>query len=273
MISGDTFRASADVVVDSPRSLRNLLKDASPLVTNRSLFIDLGFAEKTSWTVFEKLAPVIRNCQVILHNGDHGPPAALLHAFADMVGHVWSVNYFEDHPRIECIPIGLENRWLRTNGVVADFETESATHAPPRQTRILVSFNVCTNAEIRGAALGHLQLNTLADERRYRSPHAYHDSLRRYKFVASPPGNGADCHRTWEAIYLGTVPIVLSRYFSESFRRLPILPVDDFSDPRLRDEAFLDETYAEFQTRPRDLAYASHWLEQFAVDSPRTLRP
>lgn len=29
-----------------------------------------------------------------------------------------------------------------------------------------------------------------------------------YQFVASPMGNGYDCHRTWEALALGCVPIV-----------------------------------------------------------------
>jgi hypothetical protein len=73
MISGDTYRANADIVVESPRSLRNLMRAAHPPVTDRSVFIDLGFAERTGWTVFEKVAPVICNCRVILHNDDHAP--------------------------------------------------------------------------------------------------------------------------------------------------------------------------------------------------------
>lgn len=28
------------------------------------------------------------------------------------------------------------------------------------------------------------------------------------RFVVSPPGNGIDCHRTWEALALGAIPIV-----------------------------------------------------------------
>ena len=34
-------------------------------------------------------------------------------------------------------------------------------------------------------------------------------SNNRSKFVLSPPGNGFDCHRTYESILLGAVPIVV----------------------------------------------------------------
>lgn len=32
----------------------------------------------------------------------------------------------------------------------------------------------------------------------------------RYAFVISPPGHGIDCHRTWEALALGSIPITLA---------------------------------------------------------------
>jgi len=32
-----------------------------------------------------------------------------------------------------------------------------------------------------------------------------------HRFVVSPPGNGVDCHRTWEAIAMGSIPIVSDR--------------------------------------------------------------
>ena len=49
-----------------------------------------------------------------------------------------------------------------------------------------------------------------------------------YKFVASPAGNGLDCHRTWEAIYLGVVPIVENNAMNKSFKKLglPMILID-----------------------------------------------
>ena len=49
--------------------------------------------------------------------------------------------------------------------------------------------------------------------------------------MISPPGNGIDCHRTWEAIYLGSVPVVLKKYISHELIRLfPIIAVNKWED-------------------------------------------
>ena len=57
-------------------------------------------------------------------------------------------------------------------------------------------------------------------------------------FVLSPEGGGMDCHRTWEALALGCIPIVKRSPFSDLFQNLPVLIVDDWGDinlPMLRD--------------------------------------
>lgn len=51
-----------------------------------------------------------------------------------------------------------------------------------------------------------------------------------YAFVLSPEGGGMDCHRTWEALTLGCIPIVKRSAFSDLFQNLPVLIVDDWSD-------------------------------------------
>jgi hypothetical protein len=44
----------------------------------------------------------------------------------------------------------------------------------------------------------------------------YLRKLKEYKYIISPPGNGIDCHRNWEAIYCGCIPIVLDSYFTRN---------------------------------------------------------
>lgn len=50
-----------------------------------------------------------------------------------------------------------------------------------------------------------------------------------YTFVLSPTGVGLDCHRTWEALCLGCIPIVCIPNFKQLFEDLPILMVDNWS--------------------------------------------
>jgi hypothetical protein len=50
-----------------------------------------------------------------------------------------------------------------------------------------------------------------------------------YTFVASPEGNGVDCHRTWEAILLGCIPIIKRNSISSLYEKLPAIIVDEWS--------------------------------------------
>jgi hypothetical protein len=54
----------------------------------------------------------------------------------------------------------------------------------------------------------------------------------KYAFVLSPAGGGYDCHRTWEALLLGCIPIV-KRFnipLEKVYDDLPVLIVDNWSD-------------------------------------------
>jgi len=49
-------------------------------------------------------------------------------------------------------------------------------------------------------------------------------------FVLSPHGNGLDCHRTWEALCLGCIPIVKTSGLDPLFEGLPVWIVSSWSD-------------------------------------------
>ena len=51
-----------------------------------------------------------------------------------------------------------------------------------------------------------------------------------YAFIASPHGNGIDCHRTWEALCLGCIVIVKTSPLDDLYDGLPVLIVGEWSD-------------------------------------------
>lgn len=53
-----------------------------------------------------------------------------------------------------------------------------------------------------------------------------------YLFIVSPPGAGIDCHRTWEALILKNIVIVLRTppMSDDLFERLPVIVIDDISE-------------------------------------------
>jgi hypothetical protein len=51
-----------------------------------------------------------------------------------------------------------------------------------------------------------------------------------FTYVVSPAGNGPDCHRTWEAVFLGSFPIVITSALDPLFEDLPVLILHDWSE-------------------------------------------
>lgn len=65
------------------------------------------------------------------------------------------------------------------------------------------------------------------------SANEYWQQLQRSKFVASPEGNGIDCHRTYEALWCGCIPIVEvgnRDHFRELYGNVPVLWTRSFSE-------------------------------------------
>ena len=59
----------------------------------------------------------------------------------------------------------------------------------------------------------------------------YLRGISRALFVISPNGNGIDCHRHWESLYLRTIPVVSRSVVTEKFYEMgiPLLILDDWA--------------------------------------------
>ena len=99
-----------------------------------------------------------------------------------------------------------------------------------------------------------------------------------YSFVASPHGRGLDCHRTWEALMLGCIPVVKSSSLDSLYAGLPVLIVDKWKDVTLEllrathanITADLDVSAYQQIQRLRTL-HLSHWLKAIAAPLPASL--
>jgi hypothetical protein len=79
-----------------------------------------------------------------------------------------------------------------------------------------------------------------------------------YAFVISPHGNGLDCHRTWEALALGCIPIVKSSPLDPMFAGLPVWIVKDWSEVNL---SAMSCKIAEYKGRQvREKMQLSYWM-------------
>ena len=91
---------------------------------------------------------------------------------------------------------------------------------------VYVNFDIYTNPLERQSCLQEIGL-TMEE----RTPFGEHlENLAGSHFCISPNGNGLDCHRHWESLYLKTIPIVTRSTFVELLaeKGLPLLIIDDW---------------------------------------------
>jgi hypothetical protein len=130
------------------------------------------------------------------------------------------------------------------------------------------TFTLGTNYEERINAASTLSKLKTADNLRNLSPMKHRKALHSYAFVACPPGNGADTHRVWEALYLNCIPIVFRSEFMERFAALglPIWIVDSFEDLAGVTESDLREKYNQLESGFNHEALWMHfWIDKINI--------
>jgi hypothetical protein len=87
------------------------------------------------------------------------------------------------------------------------------------------------------------------------------EQQKEYAFVISPHGGGLDCHRQWEALCLGCIPIVKKSPIDSIYADLPVLIVDEWSDIT---EDLLNSTIERFNRRSfnYDRLLLRYWVDK-----------
>ena len=93
----------------------------------------------------------------------------------------------------------------------------------------------------RNSILSTLSANNIHNT--YLNSDDYFATLPTYKFVISPEGNGIDCHRHYEALMAGCIPVI-EEYpgIREKYGNCPILYTNDYSEIN---SVYLEEKYKE----------------------------
>lgn len=144
------------------------------------------------------------------------------------------------------LPIGMENDCGPSKGTNTDHQIIEK-YLPPNDIAKSLDKIYCNflirHWEPRRKILDTLIGNNVVflDERvNYEQ---YCINMARHRFIASPRGNGRDCHRTWEALYLGCMPIVEKHFMYDSYPELPIVQIDRWSDINRK---WMDDQYEKF---------------------------
>jgi hypothetical protein len=175
---------------------------------------------------------------------------------------VFSTNSTLNNSKIYNIPIGIENLHYFKNGITSNFS--NAIEIPKKNVLLSSNFRTHTNKNIR------VNIKNLCENSRHGfmgedlTQNESNNLLLNSYFCISPPGNGKDCHRTWEAIYTKCIPIVLKNTLSNDlYEGLPIFVVDNYQDVLLLTDAELLKLYYEIMAKSStEKAYFNYWIHK-----------
>jgi hypothetical protein len=257
-VSGDLFRQSADFDAEG----HDAEWKGGSLPRCSVIFLKAERVEP----FFQNRRPTITVPYILItHNSDVPNPGVhyAKRASADPLLSMWfTQNQDVVHAKVQPIPIGIGNMqwdqgklpvWLAATLTKPKLWSE-------RSIFLFIAWSDSTYKSHRSTVrkmLSKLSHDTKAVEGRI-SHDEYLSHMADSKFVVSPRGNGLDCHRTWEAILMGAIPIVETSSMSASglYLDAPVLVVDNFLDIT---ESYL-RSWKPSPSYSRKVGWANHWL-------------
>ncbi len=228
---------------------------------------------RTHWIKkrFEKLA-TFPSCVLVTSFSDDSVTNEMAAACPPNVKKWYSNNVMTHNPRVEAFPIGhsysdekeaiffeqyAKGHQTDVNWCTMCFLRNIPRNPNPREG-IYEELGGCSFITVKGG-FDHIG----ADE--------FYQDMRHHTYTISPPGAGPDCHRHWEAIALGCIPIVLRSRATDILEDLPCLRIDcwaEVTEERLAAEReHLQKRFQSIAMRKLDMNF---WRKKI-LDEARSL--
>lgn len=276
-LSGDTFRSFADHIIDDTK----IPFEPEKVIAGDVIFVFTGYLPY----FFKKIHPLIQSPYILIsHNSDSCAPGLIdFNGFlkeeaypVDLRNMITKTptsrnlsSYLDDekiivwfaenaniiHPKLIPIPIGLANRYWPHGKIEI---LKQAIEQGFQEKKHFLYLNITTNTPERRYITDFFAESLFAYNSEKKPLLEYLIELSQSLFVLSPPGGGIDCHRTWEALYMGAIPIVRTSCLDSLFSDLPVIIISRWEDIN---EEFLKKKFDEIRRKNLniDKLFADYW--------------
>jgi hypothetical protein len=188
---------------------------------------------------------------LITHNSDIEVDARFLPVLADpRIVHWYAMSVKVEHPKLTPVPVGLANAMWKhgdVNALVAAVENAPAERKPI----VYCNFDVRTNPAFRTPLRERLARSDVTWMAPAKPFGEFLADMASCRWCVSPFGNCFESHRTWEALYLGVVPILPRTLATEMLcSGLPVILLDDLG---AIDRALIEREQAALEGRSFEL--------------------
>lgn len=182
----------------------------------------------TQFPTLAKMGP----CVLITSFSDACCTSVMARRLPPNVRRWFSNNVSTSHPRVTPVPIGI-----RTSPEGEEKLRRAIEAGRPREQRNLVYMNFYRRIPRepnprRGLyeQFQHRRWITTEGGFEHVPMEHFYQQMTVHPYTLSPPGAGPDCHRHWEAMMLGSIPIVLKSKVTRILDDLPALQVNNWAE-------------------------------------------
>ena len=254
-ITGDCFRVHCQFVLDedsdfNPRDVK----------CGDAIFVRFDYLDR----FFSRYAPQITTKYILVSaNHDVSAPARYLKFFDEDKLYAWFTQNLDSagQEKVIAIPIGIwPKHWVRHRSDDEIIRKIQRTLPVNKNILFYCNFGVNTNPGYRADVYNIFKAKACAsfyDRCKYEP---FLHQLARSKFVLSPHGAGLDCFRTWEALYMGSYPVVKASTLDVLYKDLPVVIVNEWEEIT---QEFLEKKYLEMNAKTWRLEklYFPYWLD------------
>ncbi len=168
-----------------------------------------------------------------------------------------------NHPKLHSLPVGIAHRYWPHGDI---FEIDRVKKAEIKKDHLVyMNFDLKTNIQERTKVYDMFINEDYVLEGKRKPFGEYLEDLARSKYALSPPGAGIDCHRIWESIAVGTVPIVQDCHNISFHKNMPILIIENWKEIN---KEYLEERYDTFKSKnyTTDPLYLDYWYEKIGLN-------
>ena len=210
---------------------------------------------------FKKFHPIIKVRYILIsHYSDTPNPGKYAQYLDDPKLIAWfGLNANFVHPKFHPIPIGAcyYQKWFFESSQILD-QVIAQKDTYKKKYLLYMNLNPRTCPRERKAVYKMFVQKSFCKTSPPVSFGYYLADMAQSKFVLSPRGQGLDCFRTWEALLVGSFPVVKTSLLDPLFADLPVVIVKDWNEVT---EEFLNKKYEEMsqKTYNLDKLYAPYW--------------
>ncbi len=251
LIHGDKFVECADYQIT----------EHNPAIPKEILTEDCTIFCKADYlpTLFKFIKASTQKYILISHNADTTITDDLYKIKPASIKYWFAQNCMVTANDIESIPIGLERPHIAPQRDTKAVMINLIQKKKVIRNLLYMNHRNATNRDVRAKIKRKLRWYSFVTYKKGRAYCDYMEDIYSHKFVISPPGNGVDCHRTWESLYLGTIPVVQADNFPVFCSEIPVLIVKSISKIKKQDLLEFDTP-----TQSKVLAF-SFWKSRIDV--------